>query len=200
MFRRSVISLRMASIAVFATVFLSCQAQNSGQNEPSTEPPVETRKPAAAADPAAAMNSAFSEICGQTTIPIRLPTKLPKAFAGIQAAHGAASMDEYRISLYYEDGIGDAGFAGFFSGSKTVLDELPNTNKVNLANGNVGLFRAVSCGGSCAPANMWWEQDGVMYTIQIKLPSDMSEGEQESMLTETANSAITAEARKACPK
>jgi hypothetical protein len=47
---------------------------------------------------------------------------------------------------------------------------------------------------------MWWEQDGVMYTIQIKLPSDMSEGEQESMLTETANSAITAEARKACPK
>jgi hypothetical protein len=54
------------------------------------------------------------------------------------------------------------------------------------------MFRPVSCGGSCAPANLWWEQNGVMYQIQIRLRSDSREKDQERILVETANSTVTA--------
>jgi len=54
------------------------------------------------------------------------------------------------------------------------------------------MFRPVSCGGSCAPANIWWEQNGVMYQIQIKLRSDSTEKDQERILVETANATVTA--------
>ena len=53
------------------------------------------------------------------------------------------------------------------------------------------MFLPVSCGGSCAPANLWWEQNGVMYPIQIKLKSSTTEKEQERILVETANSTVT---------
>jgi len=39
---------------------------------------------------------------------------------------------------------------------------------------------------------LWWEQNGVMYQIQIKLRSDSAEKEQEKILVKTANSSITA--------
>ena len=54
------------------------------------------------------------------------------------------------------------------------------------------MFRAVSCGGSCAPANLWWEQNGVMYQIQIKLGRGTTESDQEKILIETANSSVPA--------
>lgn len=54
------------------------------------------------------------------------------------------------------------------------------------------MFRAVSCGGSCAPANLWWEQSGVMYQIQIKLRNGLTEKDQEKILVETANSTVPA--------
>ena len=55
-----------------------------------------------------------------------------------------------------------------------------------------GMFSPVSCGGSCAPANLWWQQNGLMYQIQIKLESRSAERDQEKILVETANSMVTA--------
>jgi len=48
----------------------------------------------------------------------------------------------------------------------------------------------MSCGGSCAPANLWWEQNGATYQIQLKLSSATDEREQERLLVETANSVV----------
>ena len=39
------------------------------------------------------------------------------------------------------------------------------------------MFMPISCGGSRAPKNLWWEQNGVMYQIQIALKSSTTEKE-----------------------
>jgi hypothetical protein len=49
--------------------------------------------------------------------------------------------------------------------------------QVDLSRGRTGMFIPVSCGGSCAPENLWWEQNGVMYQIQIALKSSTTEKE-----------------------
>jgi len=72
------------------------------------------------------------------------------------------------------------------------LSTCPMAHRVELSCGRrTGMFLPVSCGGSCAPANLWWEQNGVMYPIQIKLKSSTTEKEQERILVETANSTVT---------
>lgn len=47
--------------------------------------------------------------------------------------------------------------------------------QVDLSRGRTGMFIPVSCGGSCAPENLGWEQNGVMYQIQIALKSSTTE-------------------------
>jgi hypothetical protein len=99
------------------------------------------------------------------------------------------------VALYYELGVGDAGFAASFSARKNAgysPRELPNVEEVKLAGGIVGFFRSVSCGGSCAPANLWWEQDGTLYQIQLKLPSTLREKKQLRIIMAVADSAILA--------
>ena len=136
---------------------------------------------------------AVDQVRGQTQIPILLPSTLPAGIRerDIKSASGTVSEKGYYISLYYTESRGEAGFAAGFGGSTQVFRDLPNTRPVTtLANGVVAMFSPVSCGGSCAPANLWWEQNGVMYQIQIKLRSTTNEKEQERNLTETANSMV----------
>jgi hypothetical protein len=78
----------------------------------------------------------------------------------------------------------NASFAAGFGASTRVFRD-PTDTRVALTDGRVGRFSPVSCGGSCAPANLYWEQNGVMYDIQIKLRSDMSKKEQKRILVET---------------
>jgi hypothetical protein len=74
------------------------------------------------------------------------------------------------------------------SGSSKTVGPLPNTVAVRLANGASAQFLPVQCGGSCAPANLWWQVDGVEYHVQLKLRSDLGEEAQRGMIVETANS------------
>jgi hypothetical protein len=136
---------------------------------------------------------ALDQIRGHTQIPILLPSKFPAAVRepDIKLAWGTATDSGYNISLYYTEIRNDVAFAASFGGSKQVFRDLPNTRPVVLASGIVAMFRSVSCGGSCAPANLWWEQKGVMYQIQITLRSNTNEMEQERILMETANSSVT---------
>ncbi len=146
--------------------------------------------------PAPVFKPALEEIQTRTRIPILLPSKLPSAIPerDIKVASGQVRGDGYFISLYFSEDGGDAAFAAGFGGSTHVFgpQHLPNTRRVPLSGGRIGMFRPVSCGGSCAPANLWWEQSGVMYQIQIKLRSDSTEKDQEKILVETANSTVTA--------
>src|SRR5262245_42877845 len=113
---------------------------------------------------------AIDEIRGKTPIPILLPSRLPDAIyeRAIKFAWGSVDADGYGISLYYEEIGSNSSFAARFAAFRQSLRDLPNVRPVTLANGIVGMFRPVNCGGSCAPANLWWEQNGVTYQIQIK--------------------------------
>jgi hypothetical protein len=107
-------------------------------------------------------------------------------------AFGEGRKDGYFISLYYSADTANASYAAGFGGSTQILQDrdLPNSTRVSLADGRGGIFRSVSCGGSCAPANLWWEQSGFMYQIQVKLSSEMPDEEQQKILVETANSIV----------
>ena len=135
------------------------------------------------------------EIKSKSHVPLLLPGELPKPIEGAKHALIAkVTPNEYAISLYFELGIGDAGFAGYFSGDAAPgysPRELGNISEVKLANGIRGYFRPISCGGSCAPANLWWEDGGILYQIQLRL-SDTSEEGQEKTINAVANSAILA--------
>jgi len=140
--------------------------------------------------------SLLAEVKARTNIPVLLPTELPKPFCDAEhAVVGKTKADEYAVDLYYELGVGDAGFAASFGAKNNAPyspRELPNVQEVKLAGGIVGFFRPVSCGGSCAPANLWWERGAALYHIQLKLPSTLREKNQQKIITDVANSAILA--------
>jgi hypothetical protein len=140
--------------------------------------------------------SVLPEVKAKSGVAVLLPTELPKSFE--EAKHALVekvAANEYAISLYDELGIGNAGFAALFAANATHNydpRELPGVHEVKLARGIRGYFRPVSCGGSCAPANLWWEQAGVLYQIQLELGSTLPENDQEKTMTAVANSAILA--------
>ncbi|MBV9573607.1 MAG: hypothetical protein JOY93_06100 [Acidobacteriales bacterium] len=137
----------------------------------------------------------LAEIKTKTHVAILLPSHLVEPI--VDAKHAFienANADAYAVSLYYEIGFGNSGFAGSFSAqakSKYKPGEVSDVIPVKLAHGLRGFFRAVSCGGSCAPANLWWEQNGTLYQIQLHLPSTLSEHNQEKAIVNLADSSIT---------
>jgi hypothetical protein len=142
--------------------------------------------------PAPVFRPAILEIQSKTQIPILLPSRLPSVIPerDIKLARGDLRKDGYFISLYFT-GDGIASFAAGFGGSTLILkpDDVSNTRRVPLLDGRTGMFRPVSCGGSCAPANLWWEQNGVMYQIQIRFGGTPEE-EQLKALVETASAMV----------
>jgi hypothetical protein len=143
--------------------------------------------------PARVFTPALEQIQSKIHIPILLPSKLPSGIpaSGIKLALGEVRRDGYFISLYCsEDAI--ASYAAGFGGSTLILKDrdLPNGARVALSDRRTGIFRPVSWGGSCAPVNLWWEQNGVMYQIQVKLSPDLPERDQQKILVETANSTV----------
>ena len=139
--------------------------------------------------------SVLPEVKAKTRIPVLLPDKLPKAIGSPKHATVKAAEKRYWISLYYELDVGDAGFAADFGADadpKFSPRELPNIHEVKLAHGILGFFRPISCGGSCAPVNLWWKEGGVLYQIQLDLSSGLSERSQQKTITGVANSSILA--------
>lgn len=144
--------------------------------------------------PAFVFKSAIDDLRGKTRIPILLPSKLPVAIkeSAIKLAYGEARKDGYFISLYYEEIGSGASYAAGFGGETSTfrLTELGNAKRVALSRGRIGAFLPVSCGGSCAPANLWWEENGATYDIQIKLRSDTPQRKQEKILVEVAKAIV----------
>jgi hypothetical protein len=140
--------------------------------------------------------SVLPRIKAKSHLPVLLPSELPQPFAKAKYTNiETATDDDYDISLYYELGVEDAGFAASFAAKghpNYAPRDLPNVQEVRLSRGLVGYFRPVGCGGSCAPANIWWEDGRVLYQIQLEFSSTVSEGDQRKAITSTANSAIIA--------
>jgi len=140
--------------------------------------------------------SVLAEVKAKTRLLVLLPTELPTPFSDAKdAIVDKATAEEYAVSLYYKVDVGNAGFAAGFTAKNDPNyspRDLPNVRAVKLAAGMVGFFRPVSFGGSCAPANIWWEQRHALYQIQLNLPSSLSEKRQQRIVTTVANSAILA--------
>lgn len=177
------------SLTKFAIVLLLLSSASLAETLPIPHPPKKARLPKIFEKPVRELKSSIR-------FPILLPDALPNstnfplvAFVG----HGSAY--EYGIGVHYVDGsgsLGDINMCGTFSGkSNSRLPEVPG-EEVQLTANTIAKFRAVSCGGSCAPANLWWVQNGVLYTISLKLRSDLDESEQKRRILEMANSAIAA--------
>jgi hypothetical protein len=137
---------------------------------------------------------ALDEIQNKIQIPILLPSKLPTLIRveEIKGVFGEVTKNGYFVSLGYAEVGSNATYAAGFSGSKEILPSPSNTRLVTLNDGTVARFRPVSCGGSCAPANLWWVRDGVEYGVQIKISSTAREEDQQKVLIETANSMVLA--------
>jgi hypothetical protein len=169
-----------------------------GQNGPRNGPTASSlTKPAIALPEALA--SALVEVKAKSHVAVLLPSKLPEAVGEAKyATVDKASEGEYVISLYYESGVGDAGFAASFMANARPAygpKDIGNVREVKLSHGLVGYFRSVSCGGSCAPSNLWWEEHQILYQIQLKLPSTLPEKDQQRAIVEVANSSILAGSR-----
>jgi hypothetical protein len=141
-----------------------------------------------------ALVPAVAEVKAKSRIALLLPSELSQPVA--EAKHAVverASDDEYAISLYYKLGVGDSGFAASFMANAHPdygPKDLPNVDEVKLSRGLVGYFSPVSCGGSCAPANLWWEENRILYQIQLRLSSTVSGNDQRKVIIAAANSAI----------
>jgi hypothetical protein len=143
-----------------------------------------------------ALASVLAEVKSKTRIAILLPDELPNNFAAAKyPTVDEASESTYAVSMYYELGVGDAGFAAHFEAhahANFQPKDIGNVSEVKLSHGLVGYFRPVNCGGSCAPANLWWKENQVVYLIHLKLSSTEPESAQERAITRAANSAILA--------
>ena len=102
--------------------------------------------------------SVFSEVKAKSRLAVLLPSELPQPVAKAEhAVVETASEDQYAISLYHELAVGDSGFAASFAANAHPNygpKDIPNVNRVELSRGLIGYFRPISCGGSCAPANL----------------------------------------------
>ncbi|MFZ0321109.1 MAG: hypothetical protein WAL56_18420 [Candidatus Sulfotelmatobacter sp.] len=172
-----VFALALLGVVAFATLSTAVRA-NAAENLPNV------------------FLSVVAGVKAKTRVAVLLPTELPRPFSDAKhASVGKATADGYAVSLYYDLGTGDAGFAASFEAANNPRyspRELGNVREVKLASGVIGFFRPVNCGGSCAPANLWWEQGAVLYQIQLKLPSTLDEKDQQGIITAVANSAIVA--------
>jgi hypothetical protein len=141
-------------------------------------------------EPARVFKPALNPIRGKTRTPILLPSKLPWLDnpRDIRLAFGEIRDDGYSISLYYDTSTSNANYAAGFEASTNIYKDLGT--HVRLADGRIAQFSPVSCGGSCAPANLWWEQNQVMYNIQIQFRSSTPVAEQKKILIETANCSV----------
>ena len=140
------------------------------------------------------LTSVLPEIKAKSHIPVILPSDLPQPIRGAKhAVIEKVSDKEYAVILFYKLGIGDAGFAAFLGAQRDPdydPQDLGNIRKVELTHGLLGYFRPVSCGGSCAPANIWWKDGRVLYQIQLGFASTLRESDQKKATIAAADSAI----------
>lgn len=129
-----------------------------------------------------------------TKVPVLLPGELPHSPGGEALyAYSEAGADEYNITLGTEPECGaNACLVGTFQARRG--EEPPEADEVDkvvdLAGGVKGFYTAKSCGASCAPPQIEWMYEGVLYTLQFKVGGKDGREDEEKILA-LANSAIS---------
>lgn len=138
------------------------------------------------------LSGAVTKLRGSHLAGVLLPTIIPTIVSkrGVRRVVIARTKSGYSVVLYYSTQTSEATFAGMVAGSAAIssFSSLPGTSSVQLANGTHAVFRPVSCGGSCAPANLWWVIGGHLYHLQLRFRSTLGKHRQLQALVQMANS------------
>ena len=87
----------------------------------------------------------------------------------------------------------DAGMLAELHGERKPIPDFASTRaqRLKLRNGEPGWFIPASCGGSCAPATLYWQMPHASYWLQMELNSELPISEQRKELLDTVNSLET---------
>jgi hypothetical protein len=121
-----------------------------------------------------------------TTVGVLLPQRLTVDVARLYAS-GGGTRNGWSMSLSGAPGCGSATACFIADFTARRGGELPTGSHVRLRGGVVGVFHAISCGGSCAPASISWRRKGVLYEIQ-----DKPLGNERTTMVALANQALAA--------
>ena len=124
----------------------------------------------------------------RTDTPIRLPARMRLDYGKGVFGNGAATADgwEFEISATRVCGA-NVCFLARFSGEEGGEPAFRRT--VRLAKGITGYYKGLTCGASCSPPMIQWQQEGVLYSIQAKLGVPGRKRQRRAM-RRAANSAI----------
>jgi len=87
-------------------------------------------------------------------------------------------------------GEGPAFVAEIHGERQPMPDMSYRAEKVALRNGSPGWFLEVSCGGSCAPATLYWQAANASYFLQMKFASTTPVEMQRKEMLDAANSLV----------
>ena len=121
-----------------------------------------------------------------TDVPVLLPQKLPSE-SRRHVPSGGADERGWTLAIGAVPDCGGAT-ACFIASFSATRGERPHfRRRVTLSGGQVGYFKALSCGASCSPPVIEWYRAGVLYAIQATVGTQRTE---RRLLIRMANSAI----------
>jgi hypothetical protein len=121
-------------------------------------------------------------------LPTNLPQYAPQTGLFPSVTHGRGHYELQLGAVAHCNGA-DACFVAEFSANRGGTHT--GAANVHLNGGVSAWYRPISCGASCAPANLWWRRNGVLYQIQVKDPVAPA----RTMMIALGNSALAAGAR-----
>lgn len=111
----------------------------------------------------------IAAIKSSSEVPVLLPSRLHLFYGGRLYKSGGPRRRGWDLELDGAPNCGSATacfIAAFFAKRSNRIGL--TGQQVDLRGGRTGIYRPVSCGASCAPANIAWLRKGVRYTIQVK--------------------------------
>jgi hypothetical protein len=139
-----------------------------------TEPAVEVPQTVSAG----AENPIFAPVLPRLRSEVRVPLRLPEvlgwedeppdsAFAIVERADPAGYV--LMIGLASDCDGGNWCRYGSVSGERIAgAEAAPDGTPVPLAEGITGHFVDAECGAVCSDSRLWWEEDGVRYSVGVK--------------------------------
>jgi hypothetical protein len=119
-----------------------------------------------------AFHTRLPKIHRATGVPVLLPRTMPlgsREHFHVYATGGATRKGwDHGLAAAPRCGGANACFVASFVAHRG--GKLPRRSNLRLSTGDKAVFQAISCGGSCSPASLWFLHGGVLYEWQFKDP------------------------------
>ena len=133
-------------------------------------------------------------VAPRTDVPIRLPRSMNLDYSRAAFGDGGRTARGYDFTIATTADCGNATacFLASFTGEEGGTYAF--RRRVRLARGIVGRYKPLTCGASCSPPTIEWEQRGFLYRLQAKLGVSGA-AKQRAAMVRAANSAIRSRPR-----